>query len=302
MSVTTTLPPRAPASSSSLHTSTSTSAPPRDGHPHTSTSTSTHAPLSNLPSSTFTPPPSCPSCGAGFSHSYLSQYTPKQIPPDPDDAALARIRELEAQVKILTGKATAAVDRLADYEDELRRLKSAHPPSNPSLASAPPPPSAPPNPLSPDPSSSTIISPDPSHPTTSRSTTPTPHPSTALPTRLSSFLTSRLSHTPPPPPSPSHPPPSQTDLSAALSRETALRLSLEGKLSTAHTELEELSTELFQQANEMVASERRARAKLEERVKVLEGRDEEKRRRLERLEYAVGRVERVRGLLREGKS
>ena len=47
----------------------------------------------------------------------------------------------------------------------------------------------------------------------------------------------------------------------------------------------------------MVATERRARAKLEERVSVLERRDEEKRRRLERLEKAIERVERVRGIV-----
>ena len=49
----------------------------------------------------------------------------------------------------------------------------------------------------------------------------------------------------------------------------------------------------------MVAEERRARAKLEERVKVLEGRDEEKRQRLERLEGAVMRIRRVRSLVEE---
>lgn len=47
----------------------------------------------------------------------------------------------------------------------------------------------------------------------------------------------------------------------------------------------------------MVAQERKARAKLEERVEVLEHRDGEKRRRLERLEKAIERVERVRGLV-----
>lgn len=66
-------------------------------------------------------------------------------------------------------------------------------------------------------------------------------------------------------------------------------------------ELEELSAQLFQQANEMVAAERKARARLEERVEVLEGREREKRKRLERLEKAVGRIERVRGLLMDGK-
>ena len=63
------------------------------------------------------------------------------------------------------------------------------------------------------------------------------------------------------------------------------------------SEIEELSVTLFQQANEMVAEERKARAKLEERVEMLEKRDKDKRRRLERLETAVQRIERVRGLL-----
>ena len=47
----------------------------------------------------------------------------------------------------------------------------------------------------------------------------------------------------------------------------------------------------------MVANERKARAKLEERVDTLEKRDAEKRKRLERLENALNRIERVRGLL-----
>ena len=55
------------------------------------------------------------------------------------------------------------------------------------------------------------------------------------------------------------------------------------------------------QANEMVATERKARAKLEERVAVRESRDGEKRKRLERLEGAVARIERVRGLLAPGR-
>lgn len=68
--------------------------------------------------------------------------------------------------------------------------------------------------------------------------------------------------------------------------------------------MEELSAQLFMQANEMVATERRARAKLEERssrleerVRTLESREEGKRVRLERLEGAVVRIERVRVLL-----
>jgi len=61
--------------------------------------------------------------------------------------------------------------------------------------------------------------------------------------------------------------------------------------------VEELSVSLFEQANEMVATERKARAKLEERVGMLEKRDAEKKQRLERLEGAMERIDRVRGLL-----
>jgi hypothetical protein len=63
--------------------------------------------------------------------------------------------------------------------------------------------------------------------------------------------------------------------------------------------VEELSASLFEQANEMVATERRARARLEERVGELERREGDKKRRLERLERAVGRIERVRAVLGE---
>lgn len=84
---------------------------------------------------------------------------------------------------------------------------------------------------------------------------------------------------------------------AALEKEQGLRQAAERKLDEGSGELEELSTQLFQQANEMVANERRARAKLEARVEVLEKRDVEKRKRLERLESAMSRIERVRGLL-----
>jgi hypothetical protein len=159
------------------------------------------------------------------------------------------------------------VDKWADYEDEIQRLRA--------LQSHEPP----------------------------RSSTPT---STSYQNRLSSFLIARKStpnlqnpqsQTPPPP----IPTPNERDLVAALTREQTLRQQAEGKLDEASGELEELSAQLFQQANEMVATERKARAKLEERVAILERRDVEKRKRLERLESAMGRIERVRGLLAPGK-
>lgn len=115
--------------------------------------------------------------------------------------------------------------------------------------------------------------------------------------RLSSFLTTRKSTANLQPP----PTPSTEDLTAALTREQALRQAAEGKLNEASGELEDLTAQLFEQANEMVATERKARAKLEARVEVLERRDGEKRKRLEKLEAAMQRIERVRGLLAPGR-
>ena len=82
-----------------------------------------------------------------------------------------------------------------------------------------------------------------------------------------------------------------------MARETQLRIAAERKVADVEGELEDLSATLFEQANEMVATERKARAKLEERVRVLEGREREKDARLERIERALERLERVRKLL-----
>jgi len=103
---------------------------------------------------------------------------------------------------------------------------------------------------------------------------------------------------PPPPPPPKDTPPDYALLNE-LERERALRAKAEARVQTVDTEIEELSVQLFSQANEMVAEERRARAKLEERVETLERRDREKMGRLDRLEKAVSRVERVKALLSE---
>jgi len=100
---------------------------------------------------------------------------------------------------------------------------------------------------------------------------------------------------PPPPPPKDNPP--DTTLLNELERERALRAKAEARVQTVDSEIEELSVQLFSQANEMVAEERRARAKLEERVETLERRDREKMGRLDRLEKAVTRVERVKALL-----
>ncbi|KAH0538414.1 hypothetical protein FGG08_005014 [Glutinoglossum americanum] len=231
----------------------------------TSASTLSSLSLATAPSPVPAAGPQCPNCGIKLPHSHH-----QDIPED----AQRRIEELEAQVKILTTKATAAVDKLADYEDELQRLKT----TQMTYLSSSPSAAAPPGSIPPDP----------------------PSLSARAQNRLSSLLTSRksspnLSRDAASPPSSS--PDSLSDLQRALTHERSLRAKAEGQLTQAAGELEELSASLFQQANEMVATERRERAKLEARVKVLEERDGEKRVRLERLERAVKRVERVRGLL-----
>jgi hypothetical protein len=76
-----------------------------------------------------------------------------------------------------------------------------------------------------------------------------------------------------------------------------MRLKAENNLNQTQMELEELTAQLFGQANEMVAEERRARSKLEERVRILERREKEKGERLKKLEGRVERVERVRALV-----
>ncbi|KAF1990018.1 hypothetical protein K402DRAFT_418116 [Aulographum hederae CBS 113979] len=174
-----------------------------------------------------------------------------------------RIAELESQVRILTDKATAAVDKLADYEDELRQLKTTQSSyASNSLAS------------------------------TSDSALPSNGAKTVQ-NRFSNLLGGRRTS-----PSPSDHARRESDLQAALVREQDLRQEAEGKLVQMNSEVEDLSAQLFQQANEMVAQERKARAKLEDRVEILERRDHDKRKRLERLESAIKRIERIHNVLK----
>lgn len=112
--------------------------------------------------------------------------------------------------------------------------------------------------------------------------------------RFSAFLTAATKRAGAPPPSP---PPDESN--EPLEKERRLRMKAEARLQEVTGELEDLSASLFQQANEMVASERRERAKLEERVAVLESRDGRVKDRLGLLERAVERIGRVREVLAE---
>ena len=234
---------------------------------------------------------SCPRC---------NNPLPDLITPE---EAQKRIQDLETQVKLLNSKAAAAVDKLADYEDEVRFLRAVHTRSqqggnNGSTASPPPD------------HISEVSRPQAQSRLSSLSA--------FLPGRRNSPQTPNTATFPPIPPVPPIPQlqlagaststpnllngvqdlQPENDLSTLLQQERAARQSAEQSLNRAHSELEELTAQLFGQANEMVATERKARAKLEERVQVLEKRDSEKRRRLERLEKAIERIERVRMMVR----
>jgi len=262
----------------------------------------------------------CPQCGFDVG-----------LPPLEDTQAAfleaqKQIADLQAQVRLLNQKASSAVDRWADYEDELTQLRaevetsrspqhqqqhqnqSFHSPTN-SIVPTVFTPGA--TPLQ-TPSSS-VASASPARSSflsssgaasrisallTSRKSTPNLKPAVATPPPPPTHIRQSSNPTPFSPETPSSPPgPSTDELLQALTREQALRREAEGRLSDTSREVEELSVSLFEQANEMVATERRARAKLEERVGMLEKRDIDKRRRLERLETAMERIDRVRSLL-----
>lgn len=242
--------------------------------------------------------------------------------PHQADASEAhrRIHDLEAQVKLLNSKAAAAVDKLADYEDEVRFLRAAYSRATP-------------------PTQSQLQDQNESVNTQPSSVIPNAAaPAQSKLATLTSFIPSLRSPSTPLPQTPglqtgsnSLSPPSNSrngganrstpnlvisgqeedsdnatrhqsltllSLQSSLETERTLRLRAETNLTQTQTELEELTAQLFGQANEMVAQERKARAKLEERVKVLEMRDVEKRRRLDRLEKALERIERVRKMIK----
>ncbi|KAL7275028.1 hypothetical protein RUND412_002045 [Rhizina undulata] len=196
----------------------------------------------------------CLHCGSSVS--MLHEY----------ENAKRRIAELEAQVKILSDKATSAVDKLADYEDGIQSLKKS--------------------------STGSPTTELPPRPTSSSSNASMSRPQTTA-NRISAFLSAAtIRRTAPPSP----PPPAET-FNLELERERSLRLRAEERLKDVTAELEDLTSSLFQNANEMVAEERKARHKLEERVAFLEKRDVEKRERLGLLERAVDRMNRVREVL-----
>ena len=112
----------------------------------------------------------------------------------------------------------------------------------------------------------------------------------------------------------STPTPRERELESLLSQSQAQRLAAENKADNMSAELEELTGSLFMQANKMVAEEKMEGARLRERIRFLEERDakfamkvqrieerdRDRKKRLERLERAMLRIERAKELLGNG--
>ncbi|KAM3423122.1 hypothetical protein BST61_g578 [Cercospora zeina] len=220
-------------------------------------------------------------------------------------AAERRIAELSQENALLAEKATAASLRFIDYENELRVLREAlrqqqQPPRPPSRR---------------PPSASSIKSDEQVH-----------SPPAAAPTegfglaRFGSFI--RKASVPALTASDSTHEQRKHELEASLVREQTARIAAETKVKEVDAEIEELSASLFQQANDMVAAERKEKARLQERIEVLEQsnktangalereneklrnkvealeqREAQRKRRLEKLEAAQQRIDRVRFML-----
>jgi septal ring factor EnvC (AmiA/AmiB activator) len=256
----------------------------------------------------------CPECGHTFHSSDATE-------------AQARIADLETQVRLLNSKASSYLDKLADYEDEVQSLRAQcaelQKERKESISVAP---------LQTSPAPKEDVSLPPPIPEKDNvAQRQIQRQSLSRLSSLTSYLPGRRKDEAPPMPPPnttlnqsppnlttttaeymkSQSPPRATDpgrqgqpltligLQTSLETERNLRQQAETNLAQSQTELEELTAQLFGQANEMVATERKARAKLEERVKLLETRDGDKRKRLDRLETAVQRIERVRKMVVE---
>ncbi|KXL48303.1 hypothetical protein M433DRAFT_144750 [Acidomyces richmondensis BFW] len=211
-----------------------------------------------------------------------------------------KIRELEAEVQTLAERANSASQRFADYENEIRVLQAQLRQQQQQQRK------------------DTVVEKQPAD-----EVAPLPTPQGI--SRFGSFMHARKVS--PINSAAQTPSAREKELEASLVKEQTARIAAEKKVKEVSAEIEELSSDLFQQANEMVAAERKVNAmlkqkidtlerqalefsntsgekslreenaKLKERIKVLEQRDVDRRRRLERLEAANKRIERVRSIL-----
>lgn len=87
------------------------------------------------------------------------------------------------------------------------------------------------------------------------------------------------------------------DLQQQLQKERQLRESAERKANAMAIELEELSQTLFEEANTMVANERKEKAELEKQLKMFDEKESSRRNRLSLLEDAIVKLTRLHNAL-----
>ncbi|KAI6909048.1 hypothetical protein D0869_00636 [Hortaea werneckii] len=216
----------------------------------------------------------------------------------------AKVRQLEEEVRELADRANGASQKFADYENEIRvleaKLRQEQRRNNAAAETA-------------------------NESGEGKAQAANPGIS-----RFGSFMHSRKAS--PLAPTGTMSSPREKELEATLVKEQTGRIAAEQKVKEVNAEIEELSESLFQQANEMVATERKQNATLQERLealekekaeiiptsqggdaallrenawlkerlKVFEQRDVDRSRRLEKLEAAHQRIARVRSMLAPG--
>lgn len=152
------------------------------------------------------------------------------------------------------------------------------------------------------------------------SRTPEPPPEQASLSRLGTFM--RKGSLAPPNGTMASASAREQELELSLVKEQKARVEAEARAQQVNVEVEELSATLFQEANEMVANERRENAalraqikelqsaggqvaemvgkeneRLKQRLQIMEQRDADRKKRLDKLEAAQRRIDRVRTML-----
>lgn len=195
------------------------------------------------------------------------------------DEDAAKIRDLEDEVRHLAEKANTASQRFADYENDIRVLEAKlrqeqRKQSTPTI---------------------TTESPD----TSPASEKPVDRPGVS---RFGSFMGKK-----------SAPAASaqqnglasmnirEKELEEKLVREQTTRIAAENKVKEVNAEIEDLSATLFQQANEMVATERRENAALKERIQALELQRQQKEQEMQLQEQQKHQVEELQQKMKDDK-
>lgn len=185
------------------------------------------------------------------------------------------ILELESQIRLLNAKVAAAVDRAADLEDAIRVYKQRERAQSASVAAG-------------------------------QQGAESPIEQTSTLRRMSTFMFSSKRSSavlndgsaPVTPTSPRKPAVDESlPLAVQLTKERQLRAQAEQNYTRLQQESEELSQTLFEEANKMVAQERKQNHQITEKLKMLADREEERTARLRHLESAMERILRVRGVL-----